>query len=184
CRQTSSKRDWSSDVCSSELRDGQQQQIPADQVRAGEIVLEKNGAKVPVDGKVVAGTGAIDEASITGESMPVTKTASDEVFAGTISRGGFLQVEATGVGSETTLARIIHRVEQAQDAKAKTQAFIDRFSTWYTPAVFILALLIGLVTQDVVLALTLLVIGCPGALVISIPVAIVAGIGRAARNGM
>src|SRR5699024_11895034 len=83
CRQTSSKRDWSSDVCSSELRDGQQQQIPADQVRAGEIVLEKNGAKVPVDGKVVAGTGAIDEASITGESMPVTKTASDQVFAGT-----------------------------------------------------------------------------------------------------
>ena len=166
------------------LRDGQQQQIPADQVRAGEIVLVKNGAKVPVDGKVVAGTGAIDEASITGESMPVTKAASDQVFAGTISRGGFLQVEATGVGSETTLARIIHRVEQAQDAKAKTQAFIDRFSTWYTPAVFILALLIGLVTQDVVLALTLLVIGCPGALVISIPVAIVAGIGRAARNGM
>src|SRR5699024_10212353 len=166
------------------LRDGQQQQIPADQVRAGEIVLVKNGAKVPVDGKVVAGTGAIDEASITGESMPVTKTASDQVFAGTISRGGFLQVEATGVGSETTLARIIHRVEQAQDAKAKTQAFIDRFSTWYTPAVFILALLAGLITQDVVLALTLLVIGCPGALVISLPVAIVAGIGRAARNGI
>lgn len=166
------------------LREGQQEHIPAHQVRSGEIVLVKNGAKVPVDGKVVAGTGSIDEASITGESMPVTKVASDQVFAGTISRGGFLQVEATGVGSETTLARIIHRVEQAQDAKAKTQAFIDRFSTWYTPAVFILALLIGMITQDAVLALTLLVIGCPGALVISIPVAIVAGIGRAARNGM
>src|SRR5699024_12432712 len=108
---------------------------------------------------------------------------SDQVFAGTISRGGFLQVEATGVGSETTLARIIHRVGQAQDAKAKTQAFIDRFSTWYTTAAFILALLIGLVTQDVVLALTLVVIGCPGALVISIPGAISAGIGRAARHG-
>jgi len=166
------------------MRDGEQQEVPAHQVRMGEIVLVKNGSKVPVDGQVVAGTAALDEASITGESIPVEKSKSDQVFAGTISTSGFLQVLATGVGADTTLARIIHRVEEAQDAKAKTQAFIDRFSTWYTPAVFLLALLTGLVTQDVVLALTLLVIGCPGALVISIPVAIVAGIGRAARNGI
>lgn len=166
------------------MRDGQQQEIAAHLVADGEIVLVKNGAKVPVDGIVVQGTGSIDEASITGESIPVEKSADDQVFAGTISHGGFLQVKATGVGSDTTLARIIHRVEEAQDAKAKTQAFIDRFSTWYTPAVMILALVAGLLTQDVVLGLTLLVIGCPGALVISIPVAIVAGIGRAARNGI
>ena len=166
------------------MRDGEQQEVPAHQVRMGEIVLVKNGSKVPVDGQVVAGTAALDEASITGESIPVEKSKSDQVFAGTISTSGFLQVLATGVGADTTLARIIHRVEEAQDAKARTQAFIDRFSTWYTPAVFILALLTGLITQDVVLALTLLVIGCPGALVISIPVAIVAGIGRAARNGI
>lgn len=166
------------------MRDGAQQEVPAHQVHADEIVLVKNGAKVPVDGIVVDGVGSIDEASITGESIPVEKTADDQVFAGTISRGGFLQVKATGIGADTTLARIIHRVEEAQDAKAKTQAFIDRFSTWYTPAVMILALIAGLITQDVVLALTLLVIGCPGALVISIPVAIVAGIGRAARNGI
>lgn len=166
------------------MRDGEQHEVPAHQVRMGEIVLVKNGSKVPVDGQVVAGTAALDEASITGESIPVEKSKSDPVFAGTISTSGFLQVLATGVGADTTLARIIHRVEEAQDAKARTQAFIDRFSTWYTPAVFILALLTGLITQDVVLALTLLVIGCPGALVISIPVAIVAGIGRAARNGI
>ena len=166
------------------LRDGEQTEVGAGQVRMGEIVLVKNGSKVPVDGQVVAGTAAIDEASITGESIPVEKTKSDQVFAGTISRGGFLQVMATGIGADTTLARIIHRVEEAQDAKAKTQAFIDRFSKWYTPAVMVLALLAGLITQDVVLALTLLVIGCPGALVISIPVAIVAGIGRSARNGI
>lgn len=166
------------------LRDGEQLEVPAGQVRTGEIVLVKNGAKVPVDGRVVAGTGAIDEASITGESIPVEKAKSDQVFAGTVSRGGFLQVMATGIGADTTLARIIHRVEEAQDAKAKTQAFIDRFSRWYTPAVMVLALAAGLISQDVVLALTLLVIGCPGALVISIPVAIVAGIGRAARNGI
>lgn len=166
------------------VRDGQQQEVPAAQVRMGEIVLVKNGAKVPVDGQVVSGTGAIDEASITGESIPVEKTTGGQVFAGTVSRGGFLQVQATGIGADTTLARIIHRVEEAQDAKARTQAFIDRFSGWYTPAVMVLALAAGLVSGDVVLALTLLVIGCPGALVISIPVAIVAGIGRAARNGI
>jgi Cd2+/Zn2+-exporting ATPase len=166
------------------MRDGEQVEIAAHQVRMGEIVLVKNGAKVPVDGQVVSGTGAIDEASITGESIPVEKTKSDHVFAGTISRGGFLQVMATGIGADTTLARIIHRVEEAQDAKAKTQAFIDRFSKWYTPAVMVLALAAGLISGDVVLGLTLLVIGCPGALVISIPVAIVAGIGRSARNGV
>ena len=166
------------------MRDGQQQEVPANQVRMGEIVLVKNGAKVPVDGQVVSGTGAIDEESITGESIPVEKSKSDQVFAGTVSRGGFLQVLATGIGADTTLARIIHRVEEAQDAKARTQSFIDRFSKWYTPAVMVLALVAGLVTGDIVLALTLLVIACPGALVISIPVAIVAGIGSAARNGI
>ncbi len=166
------------------MREGAQVEVPAHLVRMGEIVLVKNGAKVPVDGHVVSGTGAVDEASITGESIPVEKGKSDQVFAGTVSRGGFLQVLATGIGADTTLARIIHRVEEAQDAKARTQAFIDRFSGWYTPAVIVLALLTWLITQDVVLALTLLVIGCPGALVISIPVAIVAGIGRAARNGI
>src|SRR5690606_8669034 len=96
----------------------------------------------------------------------------------------FLQVLATGIGADTTLARIIHRVEEAQDAKARTQTFIDRFSAWYTPGVMVLALVAGLVSGDVVLALTLLVIGCPGALVISVPVAVVAGIGRAARHGI
>ena len=166
------------------VRDGEQQEIPAGQVRMGEIVLVKNGAKVPVDGEVVAGTGSIDEASITGESIPVEKSEADHVFAGTVSRSGFLQVLATGVGADTTLARIIHRVEEAQDAKARTAQFMDRFSAWYTPAIMVGALAVGLITSDVVLALTLLVIGCPGALVISIPVSIVAGIGRAARDGI
>ncbi|MGC5629512.1 heavy metal translocating P-type ATPase [Georgenia sp. Z1344] len=166
------------------VRDGAQQEIPAGQVAMGEVVLVKNGAKVPVDGEVVSGTGALDEASITGESIPVEKATGDQVFAGTVSRGGFLQVRATGIGADTTLARIIHRVEEAQDAKAATQTFIDRFSRWYTPGVMVLALVAGLLTGDIVLALTLLVIGCPGALVISIPVAIVAGIGRAARSGI
>ena len=166
------------------LRDGHQVEVPANEVAMGEIVLVKNGTKVPVDGEVVAGTGSIDEASITGESIPVEKSEADHVFAGTVSRSGFLQVLATGVGADTTLARIIHRVEEAQDAKARTAQFMDRFSAWYTPAIMVGALAVGLITSDVVLALTLLVIGCPGALVISIPVSIVAGIGRAARDGI
>jgi Zn2+/Cd2+-exporting ATPase len=166
------------------LRDGEQVEVPAGDVRPGETVVVKNGAKVPVDGQVVAGSGAVDEASITGESIPVEKVTGDRVFAGTVSNGGLLQVEATGVGADTTLARIIHRVEEAQDTKARAHRFMDRFSAWYTPAIIGLALLAGLVTGDVVLALTLLVIGCPGALVISIPVSIVAGIGRAARDGI
>ena len=166
------------------LRGGEQVTVGAAEVDAGEIVIVKNGAKVPVDGVVVDGTGAIDQASITGESVPVDKRIGDQVFAGTISRGGFLRVEATGVGADTTLARIIHRVEEAQDAKAPTQTFMEKFSRWYTPGIIVLAVVAGLAFRDVELALTLLVIGCPGALVISIPVSIVSGIGRAARDGI
>ncbi|GAA1139029.1 heavy metal translocating P-type ATPase [Nesterenkonia lutea] len=166
------------------VRDGEQVEVPAGAVMMGETVLIKNGTKVPVDGQVIGGTGSLDEASITGESMPVEKVPDDRVFAGTVARSGFLQVRATGVGADTTLARIIHRVEDAQDAKAKTQVFMDKFSAWYTPAIMVLAIVVGVLTGDVVLALTLLVIGCPGALVISIPVSIVAGIGRAAKDGI
>ncbi len=156
----------------------------AAEVGVGETVLVKSGMKVPVDGVVSGGVGAIDEASITGESIPVEKADGDPVYAGTVAVSGLLQVTATGVGVDTTLARIIHRVEEAQDAKARTAQFMDRFSAWYTPAIIVLAVVVGLVTRDVVLALTLLVIACPGALVISIPVSIVAGIGRGARDGI
>jgi len=166
------------------MRGGLQVEVPAAGVVMGETVLVKNGAKVPVDGEVIAGTGGLDEAAITGESIPVEKSTGDKVFAGTVSTGGFLQIKATGVGADTTLTRIIHRVEEAQDAKASTQQFMDRFSAWYTPAIMVLSLVVGLISGDVVLALTLLVIGCPGALVISIPVSIVAGIGRAAKDGI
>jgi len=166
------------------VRDNEQVEVPAGAVEIGETVLVKNGAKVPVDGVVVAGSGALDEASITGESLPVDKVVGSKVFAGTVSKGGFLQVRAEGVGADTTLARIIHRVEEAQDAKAATQKFMDRFSAWYTPGIMVLALVAGLISGDVTLGLTLLVIGCPGALVISIPVAVVAGIGRAAQSGV
>lgn len=154
------------------------------ELEPGDTVLVRNGEQVPVDGRVLSGTGGVDEATITGESMPAEKAEGSEVFAGTWLRSGMLQVQAQGIGADSTLARIIHRVEEAQDDKARTQTFLEKFSTWYTPGVMLAALVVGLLTRDVELALTLLVIGCPGALVISIPVSIVAGIGRAAKDGV
>ncbi|MBB1482965.1 cation-translocating P-type ATPase [Tessaracoccus sp. MC1865] len=166
------------------IRDGEQVEVPAHTVEVGETVIVKNGGRVPVDADVVSGQAAVDEAAITGESIPVEKSAGSEVYAGTIVADGFLTLSATGVGADTTLARIVHRVEEAQDAKARTQQFMERFSKWYTPGIIALAVVVGLLTMDLELALTLLVIGCPGALVISVPVALVAGIGRAARDGI
>lgn len=164
--------------------DGSTETVEVWELMPGEKVLVRNGEQIPVDGRVISGFGGVDEASITGESVPAEKSEGAEVFAGTWLRSGVLRVEATAVGSESTLAKIIHRVEDAQDDKAKTQTFLERFSKWYTPGVMIAALAVGLITQDVELALTLLVIACPGALVISIPVSIVAGIGRSAKDGV
>ncbi|WP_027960592.1 heavy metal translocating P-type ATPase [Halomonas halodenitrificans] len=166
------------------LREGEAQSIEIWELVPGDIVLIKNGEQVPVDGTVVTGHGGVDEATITGESVPAEKAEGEEVFAGTWLRSGLLRVKAIGIGSDTALARIIHRVEDAQDDKARTQTFMEKFSGYYTPGVMLTALAIGLITRNVELALTLLVIGCPGAMVISIPVSIVAGIGRAARDGV
>ncbi len=166
------------------VREGRHVEVPASSVARGETVIVPHGAKVPVDGEVLSGFGAVDEASITGESVPAEKAPGDRVFAGTIAVSGLLRVRATGVGADTTLARIVHRVEEAQDAKGRAQRFMDRFGRWYTPAIIGLAAFAGALTGNVELALTLLVIGCPGALVISVPVSIVAGIGRAARDGV
>ncbi|NEK47406.1 cation-transporting P-type ATPase, partial [Rhizobium leguminosarum] len=132
--------------------DGSQRTVAAHEVPAGATVLVKAGARVPVDGVVLAGTGAVNEAAITGESLPAEKADGDAVYAGTVATAGLLHVEARGVGADTTLARIIHRVEEAQEARARTQQFMDRFSRWYTPGIMVLALVTGLVTRDVPLA--------------------------------
>ncbi|MFW6183665.1 MAG: heavy metal translocating P-type ATPase, partial [Chloroflexota bacterium] len=166
------------------LRQGQTVEVAAHEVQPGETVLVKPGMRLPVDGVVQDGRAAVDQSAITGESMSVEKAAGDEVFAGTISQNGLLHIEAQGVGADTTLARIIRRVEEAQEAKAPTQRFIERFARWYTPAIIGLSGVAYLLSGDIRLALTLLVIGCPGALVISTPVSVVAGIGRAAQRGI
>ena len=164
--------------------DGSTETVELWELMPGDTVLVKNGEQVPVDGRVISGHGGVDEAQITGESVPAEKAEDSEVFAGTWLRSGVLRIEAIGIGADSTLAKIIHRVEDAQDDKAKTQTFMEKFSKYYTPGVMVAALVAGLITMNVELALTLLVIGCPGALVISIPVSIVAGIGRSAKDGV
>jgi Cd2+/Zn2+-exporting ATPase len=166
------------------LRNDRQLEVMPYEVVLGETVLIKPGAKIPVDGDVIDGRSAVDESAITGESMPVEKGAGTVVYAGTVNQAGLLKVKAIGVGSDTTLARIIRRVEEAQEEKAPTQRFIERFARWYTPFIILLSGAAYLITRELELALTLLVIGCPGALVISTPVSIVAGIGRAAKRGI
>jgi Cd2+/Zn2+-exporting ATPase len=166
------------------LREGEQLELPAHAVKPGEAVLVKPGQKVPVDGVVLDGHGTVDESPITGESMPVEKSTGEGVYAGTVNQYGLLKVRAEGVGADTTLARIIRRVEEAQEEKAPTQRFIERFAKWYTPGIIVLSGVAYLLSKDLALALTLLVIGCPGALVISTPVSVVAGIGRAAKKGI
>jgi Cd2+/Zn2+-exporting ATPase len=165
-------------------REGEWVEVPAAEVEAGETVLVRPGEKVPVDGEVTGGESAVDQAPVTGESAPVHKSRGEEVFAGTVNQEGALEVRTTGAGSDTTLQRIVRRVEEAQEAKAPTESLIDRFARYYTPAIVVLAVVAFAVTRDALLALTLLVIGCPGALVIGPPVSIVSAIGNAARNGV
>ncbi|WP_299364747.1 cation-translocating P-type ATPase [uncultured Paracoccus sp.] len=171
-------------VTATVLREGEPIEIPAHTVQLGETVLVKAGQRIPVDGEVTEGTAAVSEAAITGEPMPAEKAPGSRVHAGTIAENGLLRIRATNVGADTTLARIIQRVEEAQEEKAPSQRMIERFAQWYTPAIIGLAVVAFAFTQDIRLALTLLVVGCPGALVISTPVSIVAGIGRAARSGI
>lgn len=121
---------------------------------------------------------------MTGESRQVVKISGDEVFSGTILADGYVTIEATKVGDDTTFAKIIELVEEAQDTKSHAEKFIDRFSQYYTPTVLLIALVVGLISRDFRLAITVLVLGCPGALVIGAPVSNVAGIGNGAKRGI
>jgi Cd2+/Zn2+-exporting ATPase len=168
-------------------------EVPVEEVKSGDIVSVKSGMKVPLDGLIAAGESSINQAPITGESMPVEKKTGDEVFAGTINGAGSLEIRVTKIYSETTLARIIHLVEEAQSQKAPSQQFVDKFARYYTPSVFLLALGILLVSPLmfggawltwIYRSLVLLVIACPCALVISTPVSIVSGLTAMARRGV
>ncbi|MFL2064190.1 heavy metal translocating P-type ATPase [Latilactobacillus sakei] len=164
--------------------DGTVTAVDVDDVAIGDHVLVKAGGQVPVDGTVITGSAFVNEASITGEAQLVKKEVGTSVYSGAIVDNGTLTVVANQVGDDTTFAQIVELVEEAQDSKSPAEKFIDRFATYYTPAVLVLALVVGLITRDFKLAITILVLGCPGALVIGAPVSIVAGIGNGAKNGV
>ncbi|MCT3287263.1 heavy metal translocating P-type ATPase [Lactiplantibacillus pentosus] len=160
------------------------EEVDVDDVDEGDVVLVKTGSQVPVDGVVVEGNGYLNEASITGEARQINKQLDDSVYSGTMVENGYLKIKATQVGDDTTFAKIIELVEEAQDTKSKAEKFIDRFAQYYTPAVLVLAVLVFAFSRDFRLAITVLVLGCPGALVIGAPVSNVAGIGNGAKRGI
>jgi len=174
-------------------RDGEEVTVPAGEVSAGETVVVRPGEKIPVDGEVRAGESAVNQAPITGESVPVDKTVGETVFAGTINEGGYLEIEVTADGTDTTLSRIVELVEDAEAKQTEREQFVDRFAGYYTPLVVGFAVLIATVPPlafgapwptYVVYGLTLLVLACPCAFVISTPVSVVSGITSAAKQGV
>lgn len=173
--------------------DGASQEVPVADVPVGAEISVRSGSSVPLDGVVITGDSAVNQAPITGESVPVEKKPGDTVFAGTINREGSLIVRVTKAASDSTLARIIKLVEEAEEQKAPTQRFVDKFAAIYTPAVFVVALLVALLppllagaawSEWTYRALVLLVIACPCALVIATPVSIVSGLTALARRGV
>jgi len=174
-------------------RDGIERELPVDDVRIGDVVVVRPGEKIPLDGSVAAGVSYVNQAPVTGESLPVEKQPGDEVFGGTINGRAALDVRVDRLRGDSTLARIIHLVEKAQSERAPSQTFVERFARVYTPAVLGLAVVVGVVPPAIGMgawsvwiyrALVLLVISCPCALVISTPVSIVSALAAAARQGV
>ncbi|MFA5868144.1 MAG: HAD-IC family P-type ATPase [Candidatus Bathyarchaeia archaeon] len=174
-------------------RGGAEVEVPVGEVMPGEVFVLRPGDRVPLDGEVIEGESGVDQSAITGESVPAAKGVGGDVYAGTMNVDGFLAVRATSMAEESTLARILHMVEEAEESKSPTEAFVDRFSRWYTPAVIGAAvvvavvppLLLGQPLMDwVYRALVMLVVACPCALAISTPVAMVSAIASASRNGV
>ena len=183
----------SPDTATARQADGSWKQVRAEEVAAGTVVRVRPGERLALDGSVVSGRSTVDQAPITGESLPVEKSEGDAVYAGTVNQAGSFEYRTTAPATESTLARIIHVVERAQASKAPTQRFVDRFSRVYTPAVFAAAIAFAVAPplffggdwmQWIYRGLVLLVIACPCALVISTPVTIVSALASAARRGI
>ncbi|UXS67430.1 cation-translocating P-type ATPase [Staphylococcus chromogenes] len=163
---------------------GETEKIEVDDVEVGNRIVVRSGSTIPVDGRIVKGDANIIESSITGESVPVSKSVDEKVYSSTNVDTGYLEIIAEKVAEDTTFSKIIELVEEAQDKKSPAEKFLDRFSKWYTPSIALISFLVWLISRDLHLAITFLVIACPGALVIGAPVANVAGIGNGAKNGV
>lgn len=163
---------------------GQVVEVPTSQVKAGDVVVVLGGQTIPVDGTVVSGESIVNEAPVTGESVPVKKAVGSRVFAGTINESGAIDVKATRVGSDTTVSRIVSLVEHAQDSKTSIQRVGEKFTTFYVPAVFIISGLVYLVTGSPIRAISLLIVACPCAIVLAVPTAVIAGLANAAGHGI
>lgn len=175
------------------LKDGVATEVPINDLQLGDIILIKAGGKVPSDAVIVDGKSSVNEAAITGESMPVEKQIGDALFGGSVNNEGTLKAEITAVYEDSSLAKILHLVEEAQETKTPTELFIDRFAKYYTPIIMLFAVLVTIVPplffggawgHWVYEGLAVLIIGCPCALILSSPVAIVSGITRSAKNGV
>ncbi|MBN9075145.1 MAG: ATPase [Rhizobiales bacterium 65-79] len=172
---------------------GATREVPAESLSVGTVILVRPGDRIPADGEITEGDSAVDESPVSGESVPVRKAVGDTVFAGTVNGEGVLRIKVTAAAADNTIARVVKLVEEAQESKAPTERFIDRFSRWYTPGVVAIAALVAVMpplffggdwSEWIYKGLALLLIGCPCALVISVPAAIAASLSAGARRGL
>ena len=166
------------------IRDGKEEMIPAEKIVKGDMLRILPGETVPVDGVIVSGETSVDQSIMTGESLPVDKAAGDTVFCGTINRFGAIDIRATKVGEDSSLQKLIRMVQEAEDKKAPMARIADRVASWLVPVAMLVAAIAGIATQDIVRAVTVLVVFCPCALVLATPTAIMTAIGQATKHGV
>lgn len=166
------------------IRDGKEIMVSAETIRSGDLLRVLPGETIPVDGEIISGETSVDQSIITGESLPVDKAVGDSVFCGTINRFGALDMKATKVGEDSSLKKLIQMVEDAETKQAPTQRIADKCASWLVPIALMIAVVTWLVTGDIVRGVTVLVVFCPCALVLSTPTAIMAAIGQATKHGV
>ncbi|MBR4054117.1 MAG: cation-translocating P-type ATPase [Clostridia bacterium] len=166
------------------IRDGKEETIPAEEIKKDDVLRILPGETIPVDGIIISGETSVDQSIMTGESLPVDKSVGDEVFCGTINRFGAIDIRATKVGEDSSLQKLIRMVQEAEDKKAPMARIADKCASWLVPVAMIIAVVAGIVTKDVVRAVTVLVVFCPCALVLATPTAIMAAIGQATKHGV